>query len=138
MKEVAFLIAFFMVFSIPFNIYAEDGTHIHQPHSHRHKHYAKIKNPVPMSEQSIAKGKALFEKHCISCHGESGSSENKTTDLTDDLWIHGESEGEIFHVITDGTKGTTMRGFKKETTKKERWHLVNYIKSLKKTEEDRR
>ena len=83
MKEVAFLIAFFIIFSVPFNIYAAKGTTYTSTPILRHKHYAKIRNPVPMSEQSIAKGKALFEKHCISCHGESGSSENKTTDLTE-------------------------------------------------------
>ena len=91
-----------------------------------------------MTEDSIMKGKALYEKHCVSCHGESGKGGNGIPDLTDGLWIHGDTDGEIFHVITDGTKGPTpMKGFKKELTKKMRWQLVNYIKSLKKTGEDK-
>ncbi len=118
--------------------FAQTSEHIHKPHPHKHKEYAKVKNPIPMTEDSIVKGKGLFEKHCISCHGESGKGNEKTY-LTDGLWIHGDSDGEIFHVITDGTKGPSpMKGLKKELTKEMRWHLVNYIKSLKKTEGDRR
>ena len=86
-----------------------------------------------MTEDSIVKGKTVYEKHCISCHGES-SKGNEKTDLTDKLYVHGDTDGEIFHVITDGTKGPTpMKGFKKELTREMRWHLVSYIKSLKKT-----
>lgn len=87
-----------------------------------------------MTEDSIVMGKGLYEKHCISCHGETGKGKNNIPDLTDNFWIHGDSDGEIFHVITDGVKGTHMRGFKKELTKEMRWHIVNYIKSLKKIE----
>jgi hypothetical protein len=31
-----------------------------------------------------------------------------------------------------GVKGTSMRGFDKELKKDMRWHLVNYIKSIRK------
>ncbi|RJQ40301.1 MAG: hypothetical protein C4550_03795 [Nitrospiraceae bacterium] len=115
---------------------AQTAEHIHKPHPHKHKQYAKVKNPIPMSEQSIAKGSKIFEKYCIECHGEASKGKEET-DLTDNRWIHGDTDGEIFHVITDGTKGPApMKGFKKELTKEMRWHIVNYIKSLKKTEEN--
>lgn len=121
---------------MPFEAFTQTSEHIHKPHPHKHKQYAKVKNSVPMNGQSIMKGKELFEKHCISCHGESGRG-NGHPDLTDGLWIHSDTNGEIFHVITDGTKGPApMKGFKKELTKEMRWHLVNYIKSLKKTEKE--
>ncbi|OGW31960.1 MAG: hypothetical protein A3J81_03805 [Nitrospirae bacterium RIFOXYB2_FULL_43_5] len=135
MKKIAALIIS-VVFSLAFsNAFAQTDEHVHKPHTHKHKEYAKVKNPIPKTEESIAKGKRLYEEHCISCHGES-SRGNEKTYLTDGLWIHGDTDGEIFHVITDGTKGTAMRGFKKEITKNGRWHLVNYIKSLKKTEKE--
>ena len=136
MKKIVILIVF-SVFTLIFGYaYAQTTEHIHKPHPHKHKQYAKVKNPIPMSEQSIAKGSKIFEKYCIECHGES-SKGNEKIDLTDGLWIHGDSDGEIFHVITDGTKGPMpMKGFKKELTKEMRWHLVNYIKSLKKIEKE--
>ncbi|MCL4455987.1 MAG: c-type cytochrome [Nitrospirae bacterium] len=138
MKKIVILIVF-SVFALIFNYaFAQTAEHVHKPHPHKHKEYAKVKNPIPMTEDSIVKGKGLYGKHCVSCHGESSKGSEKT-DLTDNLWIHGDSDGEIFHVITDGTKGPTpMKGFKKELTKEMRWHLVNYINSLKKSEGDRR
>jgi cytochrome c oxidase cbb3-type subunit 3 len=86
-----------------------------------------------MTEQSIAEGKKLFEKHCMSCHGKTEQG-GMGPDLKGPLWIHGNSEGEIFHVITAGVKGTTMKGFREKLSDKMRWHLVNYIASLKKNE----
>jgi len=109
--------------------YAQEAGHVHKPHPHRHKQYAKVKNPIPMTEQSIKKGAELYEKHCVGCHGEGGKREG-TLSLTDDMVIHGDTAGEIFHVITDGVKGTQMKGFQKELTDETRWHLVNYVKSL--------
>ncbi len=109
---------------------AAQKEHTHKPHSHRHKEYAKKKNPVPMTDESIAKGKDIFDKHCVTCHGEHAKG-IATTDLTDDLWIHGHTDGEIFHVIKHGVQDTAMKGFNKELTVQMHWHLVNYIKSLK-------
>lgn len=138
MKKIVIFIVFPVITLIFSYAFAQTAEHIHKPHPHKHKQYAKVKNSIPMSEQSIAKGSKIFEKYCIECHGEP-SKGNEKTDLLDNLWVHGDSDGEIFHVITDGTKGPTpMKGFKKELTKEMRWHLVNYIKSLKKTEGDRR
>ena len=138
MKKIVILIVFPVITLIFSYAFAQTAEHIHKPHPHKHKQYAKVKNPIPMSEQSIAKGSKIFEKYCIECHGEP-SKGNEKTDLSDNLWIHGDSDGEIFHVITDGTKGPApMKGFKKELTKEMRWHIVSYIKSLKKTGEDKR
>ncbi len=105
------------------------GQHEHKIEPHRHSDLAKMKNPVPMTEESIGKGREIFEKHCILCHGRL-VKEEKRLDLADDKWIHGDTDGEIFHVITNGIKGTTMTSYKKELSSEMRWHLVNYIKSL--------
>lgn len=120
----------FSLFLVSGEPYAQATGHVHEPHPHKHKQYAKVKNPVPVTEQSLGKGRELFERHCIACHRD-GAKVSKSLDLTDDVFIHGDTDGEIFHVITDGVKGTSMKGFKKELTKDMRWHLVNYIKSLK-------
>ncbi len=136
-KFVVVLIVFSIFLFAGGKPFAQTPEHVHKPHPHKHKEYAKVKNPIPMTEDSIVKGEGLYQKYCVSCHGQSGRG-NGNLDLTDALWIHGNSDGEIFHVITDGTKGQMpMKGFKKELTKEMRWHLVNYIKSLKKTGEER-
>ncbi len=125
------IVALFLLFCVVFGVsHAQETGHVHKPHPHKHKQYAKVKNPVPMSGQSIRKGAELFEKHCIGCHGEGGRQAGNLN-LTDDMVIHGETDGEMFHVITGGLKGTGMKGFKRELTDEMRWHLVNYIKSLK-------
>ena len=110
--------------------YAQAAAHVHKPHPHKHEQYAKEKNPVPATVQSVEKGRELFGIHCIGCHGEGGKGDG-TLNLTDDIIIHGDTDGEIFHVITDGVKGTAMRSFKKGLSKDMRWNLVNYIKSLR-------
>lgn len=111
----------------------EEKKEAHEPHRHRHLEYAKIKNPIAMTAQSITEGKKLFEKHCMACHGKTGKG-GIGTDLKASLRIHGNSDGEIFHVITAGVKGTAMKGFKNELSDEMRWHLVNFITSLRKTE----
>jgi len=106
----------------------------HKTHEHRHMKYAKIKNPIAKTEKSITQGRKLYEEHCIACHGESGKG-GVGPNLRGPVRIHGNTDGEMFHVITDGVAGTAMKGFKKELTDEMRWHLVNYIKSLKNAEE---
>ena len=127
MRNIAFLIILLLV---SLDVVAQEEHDKHE--QHRHLRYANMKNPVAMTAQSIAEGAKLYEKHCIACHGESGKG-GIGPHLTGSVRIHGNTDGEMFHVITDGVTGTTMKGFKKELTDKMRWHLVNYIKSLGKT-----
>jgi mono/diheme cytochrome c family protein len=128
MLHITFLIILLLV---SLDVVAQEERNKHE--QHRHLRYAYMKNPVAMTAQSVAKGAKLYEKHCIACHGESGKG-GIGPDLTGSVRIHGNTDGEMFHVITDGVTGTTMKAFKKELTDKMRWHLVNYIKSLGKTE----
>ena len=124
------IVSLFPLIFLAFGLsHAQKTEHVHEPHAHRHKEYAKKKNPVPMTAQSIEKGRELFGKHCVSCHGEEGKADGPL-DLTDYMFIHGDSDGEIFHVITDGVKKSKMKAFQKELTDEMRWQLVNYIKSI--------
>ncbi len=129
MRNIAFLIILLLV---SLDIVAQEERHKHE--QHRHLRYAYMKNPVAMTAQSVAEGAKLYEKHCIACHGESGKG-GIGPNLTGSVRIHGNTDGEMFHVITDGVTGTAMKGFKKELTDKMRWHLVNYIKSLRSAQE---
>jgi cbb3-type cytochrome c oxidase subunit III len=97
-----------------------------------------LKNPVPVNATTLAEGKQLFTKNCLSCHGPLGKGDGKAgaalkpppADLTDEMWKHGSSDAEIFTVIRDGAKGTPMRGFAGRMTTKELWTVLNYVRTL--------
>ena len=128
----AYFIVLMMLLTFP-PIYAVSQEEQHQHKQHRHLSYADMKNPVDMTEHSVKEGEKLYDQHCIGCHGKAGRG-GIGPRLTEAVRIHGSSDGELFHVITDGVTGTTMKGFKKKVTEEKRWHLVNYIKSLEKNE----
>ncbi len=100
----------------------------------------KTKNPVASSEESIAKGKELYgtpRKGCVFCHGESGAGnqENlpklrrKPADLSNKERMTKITDGEAFWKITLGIDGI-MPGREKVMTEEERWHVVNYVRTL--------
>ena len=51
-------------------------------------------------------------------------------DLTDTEWKLGSSDGDIFVVIRDGSKQTSMRAYGEKIAPNDIWHLVNYLRSL--------
>ena len=100
----------------------------------------KLKNPVKSTPASITAGKALFTKHCVSCHGAEGKGDGKfapknspPADLSDAEWKRGSTDGEIFTVVREGAAPElVMRGFKGRMTDDEIWNVVNYVRSLAK------
>jgi mono/diheme cytochrome c family protein len=102
----------------------------------------KTKNPVAATPESIAKGKELYmtrEKgNCIFCHGETGAGNEaslprlrrKPADLTNKERMGAMTDGEMFWKITKGINGIMPAGEKKMPEAEERWHVVNYIKTL--------
>lgn len=88
-----------------------------------------INNPIAKTETSIVQGGKLYEAHCMVCHGKTGKGA-LGPDLTLLIRIHGNTDDEMFHVITDGVAGTAMKGFGKELSDEMRWPLANYIARL--------
>ena len=106
----------------------------------------KTKNPVASSPESIAKGKELYlardKGNCIFCHGEAGSGNEanlgrlrrKPADLTNKERMTAMSDGELFWKVSKGITGIMPAG-ERRMTEEERWHVVNYIRTLAKEKE---
>jgi mono/diheme cytochrome c family protein len=99
---------------------------------------AKLKNPVALSAESVAAGKATYTKNCRFCHGNDAKGNGPMapqgthpSDLTDAKWDRGSSEGEIFTVIHDGAGPKfDMKGYKGKLSDTDIWNVVNYLRSI--------
>ena len=93
-----------------------------------------LRNPVPYSKESIARGKAVYLPNCQLCHEEDGRARGSAiavaADLTDpDRWKYGTSDGQIFSTIKNGG-GDNMPPFKGDLKDQEIWDLVNFIRNI--------
>jgi len=96
----------------------------------------KAKNPVPAGEKakSAERGKSLAMTNCAPCHGNGGKGDGpgaaalpkKPADWTSKA-VQAESDGGLFVRITDGNPPMPPWG---SLPDKDRWDLINYIKSL--------
>ena len=111
----------------------------HEAGEHVHPEAAKLKNSVKATPESIAEGKKIYDTQCLNCHGESGKGDGKMaasitgakpSDFTDATWKHGSTDGEIFTLIRDGSKGTGMRAFATKLKTDDIWNVVNYLRTL--------
>ena len=106
-----------------------------------------MKNPVEATPKSIAAGKNVYDKYCAECHGATGNGvsekaatlaqagQAKPSDLTDDKWDHGSTDGEIFVNIRDGVGvNGAMKGLngKPGISDRDMWNVVNYMRTLAK------
>lgn len=108
-------------------------------------------NPVPADEISIARGAQLFATNCVMCHGETGQGtgtiaaflvKKKPADLTSGL-VQSKSDGTLFLSISNGIFNPNntlfpdvefsgqMPPMNENLTVRERWDVVNYIRTIK-------
>jgi len=95
------------------------------------------KNPVPADQTSLARGSELFQINCAICHGSGGKGDgtvasylqNKPADLTSPA-VQFLSDGAIFMTITNGIPGY-MPSLNENLTVRERWDVVNFVRTLK-------
>jgi mono/diheme cytochrome c family protein len=98
----------------------------------------KMKNPVAVSPESIAAGKAAFAKNCRFCHGADAKGDGPMapegthpSNLIDDKWDRGSTDGEVFAVIRDGAGPKfEMKGYKSKMTEPDIWNIVNFLRSI--------
>jgi mono/diheme cytochrome c family protein len=96
-------------------------------------------NPVPVSDEVIAEGRAHYADHCAVCHGNDGSG---NTEMGNGLYpkapdmrlpaTQNLSDAELFYIIENGVRFTGMPGWSSGTPEGETssWHLVHFIRHL--------
>ena len=101
-----------------------------------------VTNPLPAGEEIIAKGKALYEgkAFCKTCHGADGKGLGGDIapgslkgplprNFTDKKWQAARTDGELFWVLKNGSKGTAMAPFiPLVLTEEEAWQVLRYVR----------
>ena len=96
---------------------------------------AIVRNPIPPTSDSVAAGQAVYERYCLTCHGENGRGdgpggeglEPPPADLSVHVPLHGDVD--IFGFISNGIEGTDMVGLSDNLTTDEIWHVINFIRA---------
>ncbi len=99
---------------------------------------AKMANAVKSDANSLKEGKALWSKHCQSCHGKTGLGDGtKAAQLKTEpgnftlAATQKQSDGSFYYKIAEGRDD--MPSFKKKLPEAEDiWNIVNYMRTLKK------
>ena len=98
--------------------------------------YQKMKNPTYATHDNLIIGKALYTKHCKSCHGITGKGDGPKSDEFDSdigdfssTEFQSQTEGTIFYKSYVGQHD--MPNNEKEIpSPKDMWFIVNHLKSL--------
>ncbi|MCI0487574.1 MAG: c-type cytochrome [Blastocatellia bacterium] len=112
------------------------GARAHAQEARRNPEAQKLKNPVPLDAESIEAGRMLYRRFCAACHGPNGKGDGglalsggTPSDLTDETWDYGSTDGEIFVAIRDGVSAD-MLPYKDRLDEKQMWQVVNYLRSI--------
>ena len=101
-------------------------------------------NPVPTSANSVERGRVLYSVTCNQCHGlkadgngiVGGALVFPPANLTGDV-VQNKPDGALFLTISNGIAGTGgqihMPALNENLTVRDRWDVVNYIRTLKAT-----
>ena len=97
---------------------------------------AELKNPLPVTEASLANGKKLYDIYCAVCHGVKGDGQGILVQREKILGIPSYAdpgrlitEGGIYHVQMFGLNA--MGSYASQTNETERWEIVQHVMNLK-------
>lgn len=99
------------------------------------------KNPLPLTPEIVAEGRAHFADHCAGCHGNDGKGQTsmgpkfypRVPDMTQTA-TQSQSDGALFATIENGIRMTGMPAFGAGTAESAygSWGLVHFIRHLPK------
>ena len=95
-----------------------------------------VENPIPPTEESLSRGRAVYRQHCEVCHGAQGRGDGPAAaslrpppaDLAYHVYQH--PDGQFFAWFTRGIPGTAMPAFAATLSEEDRWHVLNYINTF--------
>jgi putative heme-binding domain-containing protein len=90
---------------------------------------AKPTAPSTPDPSALAEGQSLFRGLCSGCHGGAGRG-GKGPDLTDNRWIHGDTDDDIARCIRQGIPNTTMKKMGESLKEEQIRKVIAYIRSL--------
>jgi mono/diheme cytochrome c family protein len=101
-----------------------------------------MKNPVPPTPKAMKEAVDLFRLNCAGCHGENGDGNGpasvvlprKAANFTDGKVMSTMTDGELFWKMSNGR--APMPAWKELLPVKQRWELVNYLRTFAHTGAD--
>lgn len=88
------------------------------------------RNPFAGDAQAIELGRVQFRMSCAGCHGLHATGGRNGPDLTRGTFAAGDTDADLFHVISNGVPGSEMPAFGGRMEDEQRWRLVSYVRSL--------
>lgn len=97
---------------------------------------ARRRSPIVADADALARGRALYQQNCLSCHGVAGRGDGplgrslnpRPADLRAHVTQH--PEGQLFDWITNGVPGTAMPSFRENLSPDDRWRVIAFIKGF--------
>jgi len=101
----------------------------------------EAKLELPTGAMNVAEGRAIYQKSCASCHGERGLGDGPAgaglhpapPAIGSDTLMKGVTPAMMYRVMSVGIAGTPMAGFANSLTPEQRWNVVAYVNSLRRT-----
>lgn len=81
-----------------------------------------------MDASRLAAGEALFNKHCVVCHGTEGQGDTGPN-LTDEHWLYGGNIKDVFATVKYGADNG-MKSWKDDLTPFQIHEVASYVKTL--------
>ena len=84
---------------------------------------------VSKDPKQIDMGRVTFRLFCSPCHGMHATG-GRGPDLTRGTYENGDSDNDLFRVISHGVPGSQMPSFASELTPDNIWQIVSFIRSI--------
>lgn len=121
-------------FRMPAGVLPRAGGELQYPPEEREAAAARP-NPVAPTPESVATGGALYAVYCTPCHGPGGTGDGLVAskfvpapDLTNPELQRGRTDGYWESYL--GVGGAIMPAYAEAMSAEERWHVVNYLRTL--------
>lgn len=93
-------------------------------------------NPVKFTENSVKRGKHVYETQCAMCHGETGAGNGDLAkdmnltppDFTKQMTLKSITDGELFALIGAGSGMMPAQGERLKDYHK--WDVINYLRTF--------